>query len=71
VATARPSTMGWCLVAADSHRLATLGWSDVLLLSRSRTFAGNDLPPRHTGLDIGPRHTGRDLPPRHTGRELA
>ena len=26
MATARPSTMGWPLVAADSHRLATLGW---------------------------------------------
>ena len=26
MATARPSTLGWPLVAADSHRLATLGW---------------------------------------------
>lgn len=26
MAVARPSTLGWPLVAADSHRLATLGW---------------------------------------------
>ena len=28
MATARPSSMGWPLVAADSHRLATSGWEN-------------------------------------------